>query len=141
MLVELGKNLIVERHLIAANRAPVRWIEGEDHRPAAQVRQRQPLIRGDAQLEVRSGCSFGQDVSHVLLPIVKSRAKLGNAMESRKQYLDVRQFHHSYEVADTILRTESYSGRWVSRLRLGDPTRADSVQLGRSLAGKVSCRL
>jgi hypothetical protein len=108
MFTEFGENFVVKRHLIAANRAPVRRIEGKDHGLAAQILQREPLIRSDAQLEVRSGCSFRQDVSHVLFPIVKSRAKLCNAIESGKPYLDVRQFHHSFEVADTFVHRELF---------------------------------
>jgi hypothetical protein len=41
---ELAEQLVVERHLIAAHRAPVRGIERDDHRPAAELADRHSLI-------------------------------------------------------------------------------------------------
>src|SRR3989441_1447252 len=50
--LELGPNLVVQRHLIAAHRAPVRRIERENHRVPAVVTQRDGLIRRTVQGEV-----------------------------------------------------------------------------------------
>src|SRR5947209_2538168 len=44
MLAKFGKDFVVERHLIAANRAPIRRIKREDDRLFRQIRQRQHLV-------------------------------------------------------------------------------------------------
>jgi hypothetical protein len=36
VVAEFAEDLVVERHLVAADRAPVCRVEGEDHRPAAE---------------------------------------------------------------------------------------------------------
>jgi len=48
---KLRKQFIVERHLIAANRTPVRWIKGEHDRPTAKLRQADELVGRAAQGE------------------------------------------------------------------------------------------
>jgi hypothetical protein len=49
-----GQRLVVERHLIAADRTPVGRIEGDDHRLAGEVAEAQALIGGHVQREIRS---------------------------------------------------------------------------------------
>jgi hypothetical protein len=44
VLAEFGQHPVVERKLLAADRTPVRRIEGKDHRPALQFAERQILI-------------------------------------------------------------------------------------------------
>ena len=51
VLVELRKNLLVQRQLIATNRAPVSRIECPYYGPSSEVREREVLIRGDPQRE------------------------------------------------------------------------------------------
>src|SRR5262249_37236457 len=50
---ELGKDLVIQRHLIATHRAPIRGIERQDDGLAAEVRQRHLLVRRRVQREVR----------------------------------------------------------------------------------------
>ena len=50
--MELGEHLVVERHLVAADGAPVGRIEGQDDGSAPQVVQADFLIGGGAQLEI-----------------------------------------------------------------------------------------
>jgi hypothetical protein len=45
---EFREHLVVERHLVAAHRTPVRRVEGEYDRLSSEVAERQILIRGDA---------------------------------------------------------------------------------------------
>src|SRR5688500_607906 len=40
-LLELTRQLAVDGHLVAADRAPVGGVEGQDHGPAAQLRKRE----------------------------------------------------------------------------------------------------
>src|SRR2546430_11084779 len=51
--LKLRKDLVVQHHLVAAHRTPVGRIEREYHRPAAEVPQRDRLVRGAVQREVR----------------------------------------------------------------------------------------
>ena len=55
VLLELRQDLVVERHLVAADRAPVGRIERQHDGPAAEVRERDRLIRSGVQLEIRRG--------------------------------------------------------------------------------------
>src|SRR5207249_2147934 len=71
--VEIGEDLVVQRHLIAAHRAPVRGIKRQDHRLAAVVTQRDSLIRRTVQREVgrlspgrKRSCGSGICVGHVV---------------------------------------------------------------------------
>ena len=50
---ELWQRLVVERHLIAADRAPVRRIKGDDHRLAGEIAEAQALVGCD--VHVKSG--------------------------------------------------------------------------------------
>src|SRR6185436_18371383 len=52
VLAEFRQDLVVEAHLIAADRAPVGRVERQDHRVTSQFRQRYFLIRRALQLEV-----------------------------------------------------------------------------------------
>src|SRR4029077_9749836 len=51
--LELRQQLLVERQLVGADRAPVLRIEDQDCRPAAAVGERDLLVRGRGQREVR----------------------------------------------------------------------------------------
>jgi len=73
MFAELGNDFIVKRHLVAADRAPVRRIESKDDLPSLQIAEREPLIGRDPQLEIGSGCAGGQNLGHsirFLLPCI-----------------------------------------------------------------------
>jgi hypothetical protein len=59
VLAELRQDFVVQRHLIAADRAPICGIESQDHRPTLQIAERQPLVGGDTELEIRSDRSGG----------------------------------------------------------------------------------
>src|SRR3981189_2396135 len=59
VLVELRENLVVKRHLIAADRAPVGGIERQDHGFSPQIGEREVLIGGDPQREIRGNGSSG----------------------------------------------------------------------------------
>src|SRR5262249_51355528 len=52
VLVKLREDLVVETHLIAAHRAPVGRIEGQDHRVPPELGQGDGLIRRALQPEV-----------------------------------------------------------------------------------------
>jgi len=60
-LMEFGKDLVVQRHLVAADGAPVRGVERQDQGPAAQFFQRNRLVRGSRQGERRGGRAGWQD--------------------------------------------------------------------------------
>ena len=68
MFAELGKDFVVEHHLVAADRTPVRRIESEDDRPSLQIAKGKPLVRRDPQLEVGSDCPGGKDLRHFSSP-------------------------------------------------------------------------
>ena len=59
--VKLRENLVVERHLIATDRAPVGGIERQDYGLTPQIREREVLIGGYAQREIGRGDSGRQD--------------------------------------------------------------------------------
>src|SRR5579864_5823509 len=61
---ELGKNFIVEGHLIAADRAPVGGIEGENYRAAAEFAKSEALIGSYGKTEFWSGSSRGKNGCH-----------------------------------------------------------------------------
>src|SRR6267142_1752014 len=65
---ELGQDVVVEAHLVAADRTPVGRVEGKDHAPAGQLVERQRLIRRDVQGKAGSAYSFGEDVGHERSP-------------------------------------------------------------------------
>jgi len=52
---KLGKQFVVERHLIAADWTPVCRIKGEHDWPPAKLRQTDELVGGAAQGEFRGG--------------------------------------------------------------------------------------
>src|SRR5581483_7447633 len=53
MFLKFGQHLVVQRHLISADRAPIRGIECENHRPSFQFAERQLLIRSDVKRKLR----------------------------------------------------------------------------------------
>ena len=61
MLAELGQDFVVERHLVAADRTPVRRVEREDDRPSLQIPKGKPLVRRHPQFKVGSDCPGGKD--------------------------------------------------------------------------------
>src|SRR5262245_65463875 len=50
---KLGQEFIIEHHLVPTHWAPVSRVESEDYRSAAKFTQRDGLIRGSVQCEVR----------------------------------------------------------------------------------------
>ncbi len=64
---EVGQNLVVQDHLVAADWAPVGRIEGQDHPPSLQLGEGQLLIRRDVEGEVRGRRPRLQYVGHVPL--------------------------------------------------------------------------
>ena len=53
VLLKLRQHLVVQRHLIAANRAPIRGIKREHDRSPPKFIKSEPLIRRAAQIEIR----------------------------------------------------------------------------------------
>src|SRR5438093_9929596 len=90
VLLELRKDLVVQRHLVPADRTPVRGIEGEDHRLALQLPERQLLVGGDGEREIRGGRSALKDVGHgisslgMLLPYVEALSSGTQSRESQE---------------------------------------------------------
>src|SRR5208282_149959 len=58
--VKLGENFIIERHLITAHRTPVGRVERQYQRSAAEVAQRNELVRCTVQRKIR-GRSAGRE--------------------------------------------------------------------------------
>jgi hypothetical protein len=59
-ILELGKNFVIERHLVATDRAPVSRIKCEHHRLSKEFAQSQPLVRRAPEGEVRGCGARGQ---------------------------------------------------------------------------------
>src|SRR5438309_2328456 len=101
--LKLRKDLVVQHHLVAAHRTPVGRIEREYHRPAAEVPQRDRLVRGAVQREVRclgpgyegttGGASHG--VRHKTAPFVCREAS--RVLDRPKPDIYVRD--SSYQIA------------------------------------------
>src|SRR3954470_3506518 len=72
VLAKLGKDLVVERHLVAADRTPVGRVEGQDDRSAPQIAEGEPLVGRYPQLEVGSDGSSAQDLRHLALLLPRS---------------------------------------------------------------------
>ena len=53
VLAELRQDLVVKAHLITADRTPIRGVEREDHGATAELGQRNALVRGALEFEVR----------------------------------------------------------------------------------------
>ena len=68
MFAELWKDFVVECHLVAADRTPVRRIESEDDRPSLQIAKGKPLVRRHPQFKVGSDCRGGKDLRHFSSP-------------------------------------------------------------------------
>src|SRR6267142_5017527 len=95
MLAKFRKDLVVERHLVAADRAPVGRIEGENDRLARQISEGEILIGRDAQRESRCACSCGQNVCHffpllMLPPSEKTGSLARESMHLTRIILRVR---------------------------------------------------
>src|SRR6185436_13976983 len=67
VLIELGEDSVVEAELIAADWAPVGRIEGEDHRPAAELGQVNTLVGRGGELESRCRGSRRQCAGRLLI--------------------------------------------------------------------------
>jgi hypothetical protein len=78
---KLRQHLVVERHLVAADGAPVGRIKGEDERLAPKIAERHGLIGRHLQFEIwsRSACSK----SHVRIPYPYFDACFRSAATSR----------------------------------------------------------
>ena len=80
--LKLRQDLVVERHLIAAHRAPVRRIEGENHRAAAKLLEPDLLVRRRRQGELGRTCSRGQCHGLVIEQRAESVPTLGVSREN-----------------------------------------------------------
>src|SRR3989442_1828056 len=70
-LPEFRHQLRIESQLVAADGAPIRGIEAKHHRPTEKISQRDMLIRGSLEAEVRRlGARFQKrDFSHCRLEV------------------------------------------------------------------------
>ncbi len=59
-VLELGKNFVIQRHLVATDRAPISRIKCEHHRLPKHFAQSQPLVRRAPKSEVRCCGPRGQ---------------------------------------------------------------------------------
>src|SRR2546423_7787641 len=75
MTPEFRKQLVVERELVAADRAPVRWIEDQHHRMAAQIEQPQLAIRAVGQSEIRGWSSSRKRLRGSLTHMISVQAE------------------------------------------------------------------
>src|SRR5262245_10827636 len=62
--LKLGKNFVVQRHLIATDGAPIRRIKSKNHRPPTEFAEGQFLIRRGVEREIRRWCSRTQNLGH-----------------------------------------------------------------------------
>src|SRR6185503_4341608 len=62
MAAKLGKELVVERQLVTAHRAPIGRIKDEYYRPAAELDQTERLIGRDVQPELRCSRAGAKNV-------------------------------------------------------------------------------
>src|ERR1700681_2728399 len=60
VLVKLGKNLVIECHLIAAHRTPIGRVEHEDDWSSAELAQAEYLVGRRVQSEVGSRSAGGE---------------------------------------------------------------------------------
>ena len=75
VLLELREDLVVQRHLVPADRAPVRRVKRQDHRLAAEVAQRDALVRGAGEREVGGGgvgCEHVHGCSGLSVPLIEA---------------------------------------------------------------------
>ncbi len=61
MLAELGKNLVVERHLVATNGTPVSRVKRENDRTPTKLAQAEHLVGRSVQREVGRRSTGGKD--------------------------------------------------------------------------------
>jgi hypothetical protein len=66
MFPEFREHFVVERHLVATNRAPVGRIEGEDDWPSLKFGSGDGLVGSDLELEFRSASAGGKDRVHTV---------------------------------------------------------------------------
>ena len=67
--------MVVEAHLVAANRAPVGWVEGQDDPAPGEDAQREGLVRRHVKREVGCLRSFGENVGHDCLLRIKLKLR------------------------------------------------------------------
>jgi hypothetical protein len=60
-LLEFGKDFVVEGHLIATDRTPIRRVEGEDDRASAKFMEGKILVGSNAKSEIRRFCARGKN--------------------------------------------------------------------------------
>ena len=67
VLVKLGKNLVVQRYLIAANRTPVGRVEHKDDRSSAELAQAEYLVGRRVESEVGGRSAGGENFGDVFV--------------------------------------------------------------------------
>src|SRR4051794_32459124 len=67
VVLKFGQDLVVERHLVAAHRAPVGGVKSEHDRAASQFTQRKRLVRGYVKVEIR-GFNTATQYCHAFPP-------------------------------------------------------------------------
>src|SRR5579859_4391554 len=72
MLLKFGEDFVIKRHLIAAYRTPIGWVEGQDDRFAAQFAEGDLLVRCNRQLKIGRCRTGGQDCRHIILQIFQN---------------------------------------------------------------------
>ena len=149
---ELGQQLLVQRKLIRADRAPVLGVEDEDDRTAAELGQRHLLVRRRRKLEVGSFCSGRQRRRSVVgilwgnhdrsQPACQHSAVGGNpATASRSLALDGQEVAGSLRLTSVGYLERSTSGPVGS----GFPSPGSAVTLstgyfaGSTAAANVTC--
>jgi hypothetical protein len=63
--MKLGKNLVVQRYLIAAHRTPVGRVEHQDDWSTAELAQAEYLVGCRVESEVGGLCSGGENIGDV----------------------------------------------------------------------------
>src|ERR1700722_19906422 len=85
--MEVGQNLVVEGHLVSAYRTPVSWVKSQNHRPASQFVERQGLIGGDVQSEIRRRRARRQNLRHATSVFCGDNLESGRFLYEASAYL------------------------------------------------------
>src|ERR1700730_7326731 len=68
VIVKLGQDFVIERHLIAADGTPIGGIEGKNDDFVRKIVQRKHLVRGHVKVKSRSSRAGRKNLSHLLSP-------------------------------------------------------------------------
>ena len=80
-----NRHLIVDSHLIAADRALVSRIEGQNHRSSCQIAERQILVRRHPKFEVWSCRARRKNARHLLVSLRSLRPTRNRKVGRRYQ--------------------------------------------------------